>query len=194
MLSTSNPVDHGERHIRRVGDHGQIVAFGERTGDRQVGRAGIDEQDLTAADQLRGDRGEGTLALDVLVAALGERRGVRHEQCAAVDALAQAARGEVAKIAADRVLGDAELDGEIGGDDSAVPPQALDDAILALARQRGVACCGGRHHHRRTPRLVSASRSCAGERKWMPCMPSATAASTLPAVSSMNTARVASIW
>ena len=98
------------------------------------------------ADQRRGDRREGALALDVLAAALGDRRRAGHQERAAVDPLAQAARGELAEVAADRVLGDPELDGEIGGDDAAVAAQPSHDAVLALARQRGVGGRLGRHH------------------------------------------------
>src|SRR5262249_13372898 len=116
--------------------------------------------------------------------------GGGREQRAAVDPLAQAARGELAQVAADRVLGDPELDREVGGDDPAVAAQALEDPLLALARQRG----GGRLRPPPSspPPAGCSSRSAEGDRKWMPWMPSAAAASTFFRLSSMNTARAGS--
>ena len=57
-----------------------------------------------------------------------------------MDALDEALGGELAQVAADRVLGHAELLDEAGGDDLAVARERVEDRLPALgAEERGAA-------------------------------------------------------
>ena len=67
---------------------------------------------------------------------LGEARGGgRRWQRAAVDALHVPAGGQLAQVAPHRVLGHAERDHELGGDDLAVALEAAEDLLAALGGQ-----------------------------------------------------------
>ncbi len=54
--------------------------------------------------------------------------------------LDQAMGGELAQVAADRVLGDAELLHQLRGDDLAVARQRVEDRLPALGAEEGRSC------------------------------------------------------
>ena len=64
----------------------------------------------------------------------------RGRQRAAVDALDEALRGELAQVAADRVLGHPELLDEARRDDLAVACQRVEDRVAALGAEEGARC------------------------------------------------------
>ena len=88
----------------------QARSCGQAARDLEVGRRAVEQDDLRAGEEPDGGLGERGLRLGRRSRAGGERAPLRGgRERAAVHALDEALRRELAQVAADRVLGDAEL-------------------------------------------------------------------------------------
>ena len=126
----------GDRRIMRRDGQAEVLRQTPRR--REIGRARVDEHELARRGQRRKRRAERGLALRPLEAA-GKRRARRRRdwQRAAVDAPAKPAPGEIAKIAAHRILRSVEGLGEVPRQDAPVPAEPLEDLLLPLRGENG---------------------------------------------------------
>ena len=116
--------------VEGVGDDRQ-PAVGDLAGEGEGGRAAADRDRRVVGDALRGGAGDGSLRVEVGVAA-GRGGRARAERGAAVGADEPAVAGQALEVPPDRGWGDAEVVGQLGDARPAVGTQVLDQARATL--------------------------------------------------------------
>ncbi len=135
------PVQEPRARLRRVRHDGEIRVVRQRRGDRDVGRPGVQQNDLLWPDDRRSGDGETGLAVHGFVHAdRGAFGGRRDQQGAAVDAFAMTLIGQLAQVTAHRVFGCLEFSREFGCQDAALRSQPFQNQLFPFLGQKPVHC------------------------------------------------------
>lgn len=123
----------GGGNLWRVGDHGQPECRRQLLGDGEVGRARVEQHHLARQQQCAGTSRQFGLVAAIAGQSFAQRAFLRRRQYgASIDPLAQALRGQLAQVAADRIFGNRIAARQFGGDHAALLPQFLEDLHGAL--------------------------------------------------------------
>ena len=155
-------VASASRTGQAVGDDGRAQVGGEMLGDLERRGAAVDRDHLPALDQLRrrpGDRGLGLGRLRRARRVRNAHRRLGQRKRAAVDAMKQSVRRQLAEVAADRVFRHVESPAELGRDHPSVPPGGLQNQPFSLRRQHSARSCTNMHDFILTLPIYTSYRS-----------------------------------
>ena len=126
---------------RRVGEHGEDAVVGQQPGELEVGGRAVEDDHPRAREDLDRRLGErGLLGRQSRARGLNEPCCGAGAQRAAVHALDEPLRRELAQVAPHGVLGHAELLHQARGDDLAVARQRVEDRLAALGGEERGGC------------------------------------------------------